>query len=372
MKLYSALTVLLVSSATASLVDPVSHAGQDCSAVKRTITQLKKHVAHSEFFCAYYLGTDRAHAPLPGQTAADTSRACQCILDQHDLSLPAANSGGGSKIPKGSSVRCNVQHRKALQKEFTYTAQLCRFMKTLRVSKSPAAGLTLLNVMEGCKCLLPDASSKSTTGSTTRHSKPHKTRKASSTTPFMPETTDLTATATDSDLASATDTADETTTPGYPSATTSTTSTTSLEPSSTCAPANKTVICPDPDTRKNDPVYFSQYYSGSGYRQSEQCPVTVEWSQYPPVYINLNGTATSCPNDIIEQCGYLSEWAPNGSGNGDLTVYYFKSNSSWLCVQYYGQQRNEAVYNMTSCFNETNPDIEFGYGYTYNWTLSVE
>ncbi|GAM88643.1 hypothetical protein ANO11243_066770 [Dothideomycetidae sp. 11243] len=145
-------------------------ATQGSNVCNETTKQITKHVANDAFFCRSYLGASRKLASLPGQTAAETVKSCEWILKKAKVHVPAANSGGGSIVPKASTVQCSKKELSLLKKEFSYVKALCHYMEGLSKTKGktqpPAPGMSVKQVMEGCKCLMPSSPSTST-GTTT-------------------------------------------------------------------------------------------------------------------------------------------------------------------------------------------------------------
>ncbi|KAF2149143.1 hypothetical protein K461DRAFT_324549 [Myriangium duriaei CBS 260.36] len=149
----------------------------DCSVptIQADLVEIHKHITHPVFVCSYWLGTNRTVSPLPAIKAAHLVPDCECILHGNNAKIPAAGSGlsvSAGAVPDIYSVPCVTQYENTILEEFKYIRAFCFFMQTLKKSSTPISIMTVPQIMQGCRCLLPPAGSSitSTTKRTTQTS----------------------------------------------------------------------------------------------------------------------------------------------------------------------------------------------------------
>ncbi|KAF6225999.1 hypothetical protein HO173_012589 [Letharia columbiana] len=122
--------------------------------------------------------------------------------------------------------------------------------------------------------------------------------------------------------------------------------TTSYSTCATCSYPTPTAAC----TKFNG---YEQYHSGQCYIENTNNPGNVD-PLYPPIYSTYPGTLNAC--DAATICALGSEgFDPNVYASFDL--HYLCSNSSWVCVQYYGANFR------ASYFDVQDFDVVVAYGY---------
>ncbi|GAM91323.1 hypothetical protein ANO11243_093720 [Dothideomycetidae sp. 11243] len=100
--------------------------------------------------------------------------SCRCILRAHDWPIPPEGSGDAKtahKVPSLSSVKCDKEYTAGIKKAFHYPKQFCRYMEKLDRTDRPIASLSVLQVMQGCKCILPKKMTTTTTTTTKKRRK---------------------------------------------------------------------------------------------------------------------------------------------------------------------------------------------------------
>ncbi|KAF2148767.1 hypothetical protein K461DRAFT_324245 [Myriangium duriaei CBS 260.36] len=248
MKFSHIFTALFVSQVVASSKDisPRSDSTISCPGHQAAVNALRKHVEYPPHFCTYWLGTDRTHSPLPGQSPSNLVRSCKCILKANKKPIPPVGSGidySAVAVPRLSYLTCLKRAEAVLITQFTYPKALCRFMETLDVSHRPIAEISVLQLMRGCKCLFPaTTSTASRTSSSSRSSTTMITTRATTQRPTTSTTTTTTPSTTTTTLSTTT----TTTTPAI--TTTSTTTTDSTTTTATTASDSTTTTATTPST----------------------------------------------------------------------------------------------------------------------------
>ncbi|GAM91325.1 hypothetical protein ANO11243_093740 [Dothideomycetidae sp. 11243] len=223
MKVTSICTAIIASALTVSATQP-------CSKYEPQITQVRKHIGDELYFCNYWMATNRAASPLPAVKPDALAPACRCILKAQDWPIPAVGSGDDSAtttVPDISSVTCKKKYVAGIKKQFHYPVAFCHYMQRLNKARRPIPGMSVSQVMQGCKCLLPEAVTTTATTTTTKKKKKH----PKSATPSASDTAATEASATDGAAETATGASDVATT-----ADATTSSTPSTTPGSTTRP----------------------------------------------------------------------------------------------------------------------------------------
>ncbi|KAF2148393.1 hypothetical protein K461DRAFT_324738 [Myriangium duriaei CBS 260.36] len=159
-----------------------------CAQYDEAVRVIRLHVTNADYFCNYFLAGDRSYSPLPAQGPAVLVSHCTCLLQEDNKTIPKANSAILTKVPALSSVTCNAKYQALVQSQYALPSSLCSALANTTAAQSPISGMTVTQVMEGCKCILPSPSS-STTISTTTTAKPKPATTSSRTTTKTTTTT---------------------------------------------------------------------------------------------------------------------------------------------------------------------------------------
>ncbi|KAG9853396.1 hypothetical protein KCU98_g3053, partial [Aureobasidium melanogenum] len=91
-----------------------------CNAANEAI--LKSQVTHASDFCEFYLAAGRTRSPLVGVNAADTIKACQCLLAASNIHT--VKKPGPTRYSSSQRYVCNKQALTALQQDFAHPQNL--------------------------------------------------------------------------------------------------------------------------------------------------------------------------------------------------------------------------------------------------------
>ncbi|THY24045.1 hypothetical protein D6D01_05731 [Aureobasidium pullulans] len=115
------------------------------SCIRSDVSLVKKEVSHPLQFCKFYLSDKRSRSPLPSLSVTALQNACKCI----QASPPPEPTIIQGTLP--SSKRCS-QWTKLLKGEYKHVAEFCNFYLGYPRKRSPVPGLSVSNLLEGCKC----------------------------------------------------------------------------------------------------------------------------------------------------------------------------------------------------------------------------
>ncbi|GAM84721.1 hypothetical protein ANO11243_027220 [Dothideomycetidae sp. 11243] len=282
-------------------------------------------------------------------SASRLNQACKCMLHHNDVTVPTPGSGlkSASLVPNLAEVSCNKQHAKVLEKDFKNAGAMCRFLKGLFVhqlpyirsspllltfvirtkSHSPNPDMTVLEFMEGCKCILaPPSSTTSATPSPTTTT--HRKKKKHS----------ATATPTDADV-SATDIA-------------TTTATVTTAPSFSCPAANATIALTNEDQKGNGTIKYTQVMSSSQHYYSPWQNPTTNKIAFPATG-PLSVIATECAEFAIEAYLGQNSWVEIVNTNSS-------DDTAWTCLFLYSPVWNPTLGEWTE---------EEDFGCSFVWQL---
>ncbi|KAF2155761.1 hypothetical protein K461DRAFT_318450 [Myriangium duriaei CBS 260.36] len=220
MKATTALIGLLATCVAAGTVNPHLRATLDCTSAKANITMMEKHIADPTYFCNYYLATDRKNSPLPALASPGLSISCQCYLQGAKVTIPSAGSAKASPVPPLSKEQCDNSKANLINKAFTYGPAFCRYMEITNYEQSPILGLSVNDIMQGCRCVLPVPSTTMTTTTSRRTTTTTTLKQTSSSTHKL---TTITTSTTSSKKTTATTTSNNKATTSGPKKTTATT-----------------------------------------------------------------------------------------------------------------------------------------------------
>ncbi|THV89457.1 hypothetical protein D6D27_06463, partial [Aureobasidium pullulans] len=115
------------------------------SCIKSDVSLVKKEVSHPLEFCKFYLSDKRNRSPLPSLGVTALQNACKCI----QASPPPEPTIIHGTLP--SSKQCS-QWTKLLKGEYKHVAEFCNFYLGYPRKRSPVPGLSVSNLLTGCKC----------------------------------------------------------------------------------------------------------------------------------------------------------------------------------------------------------------------------
>ncbi|THY15754.1 hypothetical protein D6D00_09216 [Aureobasidium pullulans] len=117
------------------------------SCIKSDVSLVKKEVSHPLEFCKFYLSDKRTRSPLPSLGVTALQNACKCI----QASPPPEPTIIHRALP--SSKQCS-QWTKLLNGEYKHVAEFCNFYLGYPRKRSPVPGLSVSNLLTGCKCAI--------------------------------------------------------------------------------------------------------------------------------------------------------------------------------------------------------------------------
>ncbi|THX48848.1 hypothetical protein D6D06_08885 [Aureobasidium pullulans] len=117
------------------------------SCIKSDVSLVKKEVSHPLEFCKFYLSDKRTRSPLPSLGVTALQNACKCI----QASPPSEPTIIHGALP--SSKQCS-QWTKLLNGEYKHVAEFCNFYLGYPRKRSPVPGLSVSNLLTGCKCAI--------------------------------------------------------------------------------------------------------------------------------------------------------------------------------------------------------------------------
>ncbi|THW38684.1 hypothetical protein D6C90_05017 [Aureobasidium pullulans] len=115
------------------------------SCIKSDVSLVKKEVSHPLEFCKFYLSDKRNRSPLPSLGVTALQNACKCI----QASPPPEPTIIHGTLP--FSKQCS-QWTKLLKGEYKHVAEFCNFYLGYPRKRSPVPGLSVSNLLTGCKC----------------------------------------------------------------------------------------------------------------------------------------------------------------------------------------------------------------------------
>ncbi|KAL2029250.1 hypothetical protein VTO58DRAFT_108442 [Aureobasidium pullulans] len=117
------------------------------SCIKSDVSLVKKEVSHPLEFCKFYLSDKRTRSPLPSLGVTALQNACKCI----QASPPPEPTIIHGALP--SNKQCS-QWTKLLNGEYKHVAEFCNFYLGYPRKRSPVPGLSVSNLLTGCKCAI--------------------------------------------------------------------------------------------------------------------------------------------------------------------------------------------------------------------------
>ncbi|GAM87569.1 hypothetical protein ANO11243_055960 [Dothideomycetidae sp. 11243] len=274
--------------------------------------------------------------------AADLAASCKCLLQKSGKKIPA----GVTNLPLTPSMaglHCDASADLVIDGEFTYPGAFCNYMAAVGRTSSPISGLTVLQVVEGCVCKIP----QSTTRTTARHSASTASdRSTTMTRPISTTHSSRTSTHVASSVGSSASTI--TTTAKLSTTATTTTTTTATYCDQTLSATHMSI-----DVMNAGTSYTASFYAFTSAFRTYATGIAGAWStSWPTASVSLDQGISSCATLIGQTQG--QEAYPN------FDFYVNNTDQRWYCYVWPDTLEKMSKYEFAAA---SGPEIGCSFGW---------